>query len=160
MKGSDTMLTYDPSRDSILSLAQAQGSTAQTKAGAWRYLLSKMSVNKAFAAPGAMPSWHGGPTAMPCARSTPRSRGISASMASTCRPRGGWRPKRPLLLPATRVAGRLEGRTMEEVDWRRTTFNGARREQLRRWAQLPLEDILRVLEEMQELIRLLENDAR
>ncbi|WP_447978132.1 hypothetical protein [Candidatus Nitrospira bockiana] len=49
---------------------------------------------------------------------------------------------------------------MEEVDWRRTTFNGARREQLRRWAQLPLEDILRVLEEMQELIRLLENDAR
>lgn len=38
-----------------------------------------------------------------------------------------------------------------EFDWRLTTFEGARREQLRRWAQLPLENILRAIEEMQEL---------
>lgn len=40
-----------------------------------------------------------------------------------------------------------------ELDWRLTTFEGARREQLRRWAQLPLEDILRALEEMEDLSR-------
>lgn len=40
-----------------------------------------------------------------------------------------------------------------EFDWRLTTFEGARREQLRRWAQLPLEDILRALEEMGDLSR-------
>jgi hypothetical protein len=38
-----------------------------------------------------------------------------------------------------------------EIDWRLTTFEGARREQLRRWAQLPLEDILRAIEEMQNV---------
>ncbi len=38
-----------------------------------------------------------------------------------------------------------------EFDWRVTTFEGARREQLRRWAQLPLEDILRAIEEMEDL---------
>jgi hypothetical protein len=38
-----------------------------------------------------------------------------------------------------------------EFDWRLTTFEGARREQLRRWAQLPLEDILKALEEMEDL---------
>jgi hypothetical protein len=32
-----------------------------------------------------------------------------------------------------------------------TTFEGARREQLRRWAQLPLENILQAIEEMQDL---------
>jgi hypothetical protein len=37
------------------------------------------------------------------------------------------------------------------VDWRLTTWEGARREQLRRWAQLPLEDIVRALEEMEQL---------
>jgi hypothetical protein len=40
-----------------------------------------------------------------------------------------------------------------EFDWRLTTFEGARREQLRRWACLPLEDILRALEEMEDLSR-------
>lgn len=37
------------------------------------------------------------------------------------------------------------------VDWNLTTWEGARREQLRRWAQLPLEQIIAALEEMQEL---------
>lgn len=37
----------------------------------------------------------------------------------------------------------------EDVDWRITSFEGSRREQMRRWAQLPLENILRAVEEMQ-----------
>ncbi len=40
-----------------------------------------------------------------------------------------------------------------DFDWRLTTFEGARREQLRRWAQLPLEDLLKALEEMEDLSR-------
>lgn len=35
-----------------------------------------------------------------------------------------------------------------DFDWDVTTFEGARREQLRRWAQLPLEDMIRAIEEM------------
>lgn len=38
-----------------------------------------------------------------------------------------------------------------EFDWRVTSFEGARREQLRRWAQLPLEHILLAIEEMQDI---------
>ena len=38
-----------------------------------------------------------------------------------------------------------------EFDWRLTSFEGARREQLRRWAQLPLEHILLAIEEMQDI---------
>ncbi|MDR4469392.1 MAG: hypothetical protein MRJ68_14040 [Nitrospira sp.] len=38
-----------------------------------------------------------------------------------------------------------------DFDWRVTTFEGARREQLRRWAQLPLEDVIRAIEEMQDI---------
>ncbi|MGH8759584.1 MAG: hypothetical protein ACREVW_08755 [Burkholderiales bacterium] len=37
------------------------------------------------------------------------------------------------------------------IDWSLTTWEGARREQLRRWAALPLERIVLALEEMQEL---------
>jgi len=37
------------------------------------------------------------------------------------------------------------------VDWTLTTRDGARRETLRRWAALPLENIVAALEEMQEL---------
>ena len=40
---------------------------------------------------------------------------------------------------------------VEHVDWALTTWEGARREQLRRWAELPLERIVAALEEMQEL---------
>ncbi|MDH5641544.1 MAG: hypothetical protein OEY28_09640 [Nitrospira sp.] len=42
-----------------------------------------------------------------------------------------------------------------EFDWRTTSFDGARREQLRRWAQLPLEEILLALEEMQDIAQAL-----
>jgi hypothetical protein len=38
-----------------------------------------------------------------------------------------------------------------EFDWRMTSFEGARREQLRRWARLPLEDVIRAIEEMQDI---------
>jgi hypothetical protein len=39
------------------------------------------------------------------------------------------------------------------IDWSLTTFEGARREQLRRWSRLPLEDVLRAIEEMADLAR-------
>jgi len=39
----------------------------------------------------------------------------------------------------------------DRIDWRLTTWDGARRESIRRWAALPLEDIVAALEEMQEL---------
>lgn len=42
-----------------------------------------------------------------------------------------------------------------DFDWRLTSFEGARHEQLRRWAQLPLENILLAIEEMQDIARLL-----
>jgi hypothetical protein len=38
-----------------------------------------------------------------------------------------------------------------EIDWRLTTWEGTRREQLRRWADLPLERIILALEEMEQL---------
>lgn len=37
------------------------------------------------------------------------------------------------------------------IDWSLTTWEGAEREQLRRWAQLSLEEIVRAQEEMQNL---------
>jgi hypothetical protein len=37
------------------------------------------------------------------------------------------------------------------IDWSLTTWEGAEREQLRRWARLSLEEIVRAQEEMQRL---------
>lgn len=42
-----------------------------------------------------------------------------------------------------------------DFDWRLTSFEGSRREQLRRWAQLPLENILLAIEEMQDIAQML-----
>lgn len=39
----------------------------------------------------------------------------------------------------------------EAIDWSLTIWEGAEREQLRRWAALTLEEIVRAQEEMQEL---------
>jgi hypothetical protein len=39
----------------------------------------------------------------------------------------------------------------EAIDWSLTTWEGAEREQLRRWARLSLEEIVRAQEEMQRL---------
>lgn len=39
----------------------------------------------------------------------------------------------------------------ENVDWSLTSWEGARRAQLRRWSERPLERIVAVLEEMQRL---------
>jgi len=45
----------------------------------------------------------------------------------------------------------IPGSDDKTIDWGLTTWEGAEREQLRRWAQLSLEDILRAQEEMQSL---------
>lgn len=39
----------------------------------------------------------------------------------------------------------------KSIDWSLTTWEGAEREQLRRWARLSLEEIVRAREEMQNL---------
>ena len=39
-----------------------------------------------------------------------------------------------------------------DANWTLTTWEGARREQLRRWAALPLERIIMALEEMGDLV--------
>jgi hypothetical protein len=40
---------------------------------------------------------------------------------------------------------------VDSIDWSLTTWDGVRREQMRRWAALPLEQVIAALEEMQEL---------
>ncbi len=47
----------------------------------------------------------------------------------------------------------------DQVDWSLTTWEGSRREKLRRWATLPLERVIAALEEMQELSEAL-SDSR
>jgi hypothetical protein len=47
----------------------------------------------------------------------------------------------------------------ESVDWSLTTWEGARREQLRRWSELPLDRIILALEEMQRLSETLNKPA-
>jgi tRNA(Phe) wybutosine-synthesizing methylase Tyw3 len=39
----------------------------------------------------------------------------------------------------------------DAIDWSLTTWEGAEREQLRRWARLSLEEIVRAQEQMQDL---------
>lgn len=39
----------------------------------------------------------------------------------------------------------------DDIDWDLTTWEGARREQMRRWAQMPLAEMISALEEMQLL---------
>lgn len=48
----------------------------------------------------------------------------------------------------------------DPVDWNLTTWEGSRREALRRWAALPLERIIAALEEMQELNATLASPSR
>jgi len=45
------------------------------------------------------------------------------------------------------------------VGWNLATWEGAEREQLRRWAQLSLEEVLRAQEEMQQLAERLRTPA-
>jgi len=40
--------------------------------------------------------------------------------------------------------------TDDNIDWSLTTWEGARREQMRRWAALPLEQIIQAIEDMGE----------
>jgi len=46
-----------------------------------------------------------------------------------------------------------------DIDWHLTTWEGSRREALRRWARLPLERVVAALEEMQELSEMLSQPA-
>lgn len=48
----------------------------------------------------------------------------------------------------------------KQAGWERTTWEGARREQLRRWAELPLEQAILAVEEMQELADSLEASSQ
>jgi len=41
--------------------------------------------------------------------------------------------------------------SLRSVNWDLTTWEGARREQMRRWAELPLDRVIASLEEMAEL---------
>ncbi len=43
----------------------------------------------------------------------------------------------------------------DDMDWSLATWEGSRRETLRRWARLPLERVIATLEEMQELNEML-----
>jgi hypothetical protein len=47
----------------------------------------------------------------------------------------------------------------DQVDWSLATWEGSRREKLRRWAKLPLERVIAALEEMQEVSEAL-SDSR
>ncbi len=44
-------------------------------------------------------------------------------------------------------------RIEQEFDWSLTTWEGARREQMRRWAELPLGRAIMALEEMEALVK-------
>jgi hypothetical protein len=48
----------------------------------------------------------------------------------------------------------------ENVDWTLTTWEGARREQLRRWSELPLDRIILALEEMQRTSEMLNKSTK
>jgi hypothetical protein len=45
----------------------------------------------------------------------------------------------------------MQENEQKAIDWSLTTWQGAEREQLRRWAALSLEEIVRAQEEMQNL---------
>jgi hypothetical protein len=51
----------------------------------------------------------------------------------------------------------LVNQSLDQVDWSLTTWEGSRREQMRRWAQLTLEEILLAQEEMAQLSEQLAN---
>ncbi|MEX0899522.1 MAG: hypothetical protein WD081_02410 [Gammaproteobacteria bacterium] len=46
------------------------------------------------------------------------------------------------------------------IDWSVTTFEGARREQVRRWSRLTLPEKLKALDEMAEMARRFEHQRR
>ena len=46
---------------------------------------------------------------------------------------------------------------LEQIDWSLTTWEGSRREQMRRWAALPLRNIIAAIEEMERISDKLRN---
>jgi len=56
------------------------------------------------------------------------------------------------VIRATTAHGEAVGRESPgDIDWSLTTWEGSRREQLRQWAKLTLEEIVQAQEEMAEL---------
>jgi hypothetical protein len=53
-----------------------------------------------------------------------------------------------------------ENDAAEPINWALTTWEGARREQQRRWADLSLREIVLALEEMQALAERLSSDSQ
>jgi hypothetical protein len=45
------------------------------------------------------------------------------------------------------------------IDWSLTTWEGSRREQIRRWSELTMDEILAAQEEMEEMAQKLSPDA-
>jgi hypothetical protein len=52
------------------------------------------------------------------------------------------------------------GKQSDAIDWRLTTWEGSRREQLRRWAELTLEEIIRAQKEMRVISEKLSSSPR
>ena len=48
---------------------------------------------------------------------------------------------------------------LADIDWSLTTWEGNRREQLRRWRELPLDRVIASLEDMQRVIDALADSA-
>jgi hypothetical protein len=53
-----------------------------------------------------------------------------------------------------------ENDPLDSFDWSLATWEGSRREQLRRWSELTLEEIIRAQEEMAELSERLADSRR
>lgn len=49
--------------------------------------------------------------------------------------------------------------TVDRIDWSKTTWEGSRREQIRRWSRLSLKEIIQALEEMEILAEKLGHDT-
>ncbi len=47
---------------------------------------------------------------------------------------------------------------LDEIDWNLTTWEGAQKEQLKRWSKLSLEEIILAQEEMQKITAKLHKD--
>lgn len=47
----------------------------------------------------------------------------------------------------------------EKIDWKLTTWEGTRQEQYQRWSELPLENIILALEDMEHLVKYLHDEV-
>jgi hypothetical protein len=52
----------------------------------------------------------------------------------------------------------IEVELEHQIDWSLTTWEGARRDQIRRWSELPLDVAIAAVEEMEEVARYLQGE--